>query len=89
MKLKLPTFDDLAKQVSEDPGSKERGGQYQINRNEKSWDPIFMSTAFRLKDGEISAPVKSKFGYHIIQMVQRNGDDAICSAYTSYTSGYR
>lgn len=73
---KATTFDKLAKQVSEDPGSKDRGGQYQLNRNEKTWDPIFMSTAFRLKEGEISAPVKSKFGYHIIQMVQRNGDDA-------------
>ncbi len=76
IELKITTFDKLAKQVSEDPGSKDRGGQYQINRNEKSWDPIFMSTAFRLKEGEISVPVKSKFGYHIIQMVQRNGDDA-------------
>ncbi len=74
---KITTFDKLAKQVSEDPGSKDRGGQYQLNRNEKSWDLIFMSTAFRLKEGEISVPVKSKFGYHIIQMVQRNGDDAI------------
>ena len=77
IETKITTFDALAKKVSEDPGSKERGGQYQINRNEKSWDPIFMSTAFRLKEGDISAPVKSKFGYHIIQMVQRNGDDAI------------
>ena len=74
---KVTTFDLLAKKVSEDPGSKDRGGQYQINRNEKTWDPVFLSTAFRLKDGEISSPVKSKFGYHIIQMVQRNGDDAI------------
>jgi peptidyl-prolyl cis-trans isomerase SurA len=74
---KLTTFDQLAKKVSEDPGSKDRGGQYEINRNEKNWDPIFMSTAFRLKEGEISAPVKSKFGFHIIQMVQRNGDDAV------------
>jgi peptidyl-prolyl cis-trans isomerase SurA len=73
---KLTTFDLLAKKVSEDPGSKDRGGEYQINRNEKTWDPVFMSTAFRLKDGEISAPVKTKFGYHIIQMIQRNGDDA-------------
>jgi peptidyl-prolyl cis-trans isomerase SurA len=74
---KLTTFDQLAKAVSEDPGSKDRGGQYQINRNEKTWDPVFMSTAFRLKEGEISSPVKGKFGYHLIQMVQRNGDDAI------------
>lgn len=74
---KITTFDKLAKQVSEDPGSRDRGGQYQLNRNEKTWDPVFLSTAFRLKEGEISAPVKSKFGYHIIQMLQRNGDDAI------------
>jgi peptidyl-prolyl cis-trans isomerase SurA len=77
LEAKLTTFDLLAKEVSQDPASKERGGQYQINRNEKNWDPVFISTAFRLKEGEISAPVKSKFGYHIIQMVQRNGDDAV------------
>lgn len=74
---KVATFDQLAKKYSEDPGSKDQGGQYQVNRNEKTWDPIFLAAAFRLKDGEISSPVKSKFGYHIIQMVQRNGDDAV------------
>ncbi len=74
---KVTDFCRLAKQVSEDPGSKDRCGQYQINRAEKSWDPVFLSTAFRMKEGEISSPVKSKFGFHIIQMVQRNGDDAI------------
>jgi peptidyl-prolyl cis-trans isomerase SurA len=77
IEMKLTTFDQLAKKVSEDPGSRERGGQYQLNRTEKTWDPVFLSTAFRLKEGEISAPVKSKFGFHIIQMVQRNGDEAI------------
>ena len=77
IEAKVVTFDQMAKRVSEDPGSKDRGGQYQVNRNEKTWDPVFLSTAFRLKEGEISSPVKSKFGYHIIQMVQRNGDDAI------------
>lgn len=73
----LITFEQAAKRYSEDPGSKDRGGQYQINRNEKQWDPTFMAAAFRLKDGEISNIIKTKFGYHIIQMVQRNGDDAI------------
>ncbi len=77
IELKVVSFDQMAKRVSEDPGSRDRGGQYQVNRNEKTWDPIFLSTAFRMKEGEISSPVKSKFGYHIIQMVQRNGDDAI------------
>lgn len=74
---KQASFEQLAKQHSEDPGSKDRGGQYQINRNEKTWDPAFMAAAFRLKDGEISPVIKSKFGYHIIQMVQRSGDDAV------------
>ncbi|MEJ0102875.1 MAG: peptidylprolyl isomerase [Bacteroidota bacterium] len=53
------------------------GGSYQINRNEKTWDPAFLSASFRLKEGELSAPVKSeKFGYFLIQMVERRGDDA-------------
>jgi peptidyl-prolyl cis-trans isomerase SurA len=77
IETKVATFEQLAKKYSEDPGSKDRGGQYQVNRNEKTWDPIFLSTAFRLKDGEISAPVKSKFGFHLIQMVERTGDDAV------------
>jgi peptidyl-prolyl cis-trans isomerase SurA len=74
---KIATFDQLAKKHSEDPGSKERGGLYEIKRGDKSWDPVFMSTAFRLKEGEISAPVKSKFGYHIITMDERRGDNAV------------
>ncbi|NJR71377.1 MAG: hypothetical protein HC771_24220 [Synechococcales cyanobacterium CRU_2_2] len=35
---KLSTFEQLAKRYSEDPGSKERGGEYQVNRNDKTWD---------------------------------------------------
>ncbi|HEX5653388.1 MAG TPA: peptidylprolyl isomerase [Chitinophagaceae bacterium] len=77
IETKVTTFSQLAMKISEDPGSKERGGLYEINRNEKTWDPVFMSTAFRLKEGEISAPVKSKFGYHLITLEQRNGDVAI------------
>ena len=74
---KSSTFEQLAKLHSEDPGSKDRGGQYEINRKDKSWDPSFIAAAFRLKEGEISQVVKTKFGYHIIQMVERNGDEAI------------
>jgi peptidyl-prolyl cis-trans isomerase SurA len=74
---KVATFEQLAQRYSQDPGSKDRGGHYQINRNEKSWDPVFLSTAFRLKEGEISQPVKSdKFGFFLIKMMERRGDDA-------------
>jgi peptidyl-prolyl cis-trans isomerase SurA len=66
----------LAALYSDDHGSKDKAGQYDINRNEKQWDPIFMAKAFSLKEGQISNPFKSKFGYHIIQMVSRAGDDA-------------
>jgi peptidyl-prolyl cis-trans isomerase SurA len=74
---KVTTFEQLAKRVSEGEAEDIRGRAFQINRNEKNWDPVFLSSAFRLKPGEISAPVKSKFGYHLIQMVERTGDDAI------------
>ncbi|PWT74907.1 MAG: peptidylprolyl isomerase [Bacteroidetes bacterium] len=69
-------FETLASLYSDDPGSKDKGGQYSINRNEKQWDPVFMAAAFRLKDGQISPVIKTQFGYHIIQMVNRAGDDA-------------
>lgn len=70
-------FETLARLYTDDPGSKENGGQYSVNRTEKTWDPAFLNNAFRLKEGQISPVFKSKFGYHIIQMVSRAGDDAI------------
>jgi peptidyl-prolyl cis-trans isomerase SurA len=70
-------FESLASLYSDDPGSKNNGGQYSINRTEKTWDPAFINHAFRLKEGQISPVFKSKFGYHIIQMVSRAGDDAV------------
>lgn len=66
----------LAALYSDDPGSKEKAGEYEINRNEKQWDPIFMAKAFSLKEGQITPPFKTRFGYHIIQMISRAGDDA-------------
>ncbi len=70
-------FEALASLYTDDPGSKDNGGRYEINRNEKTWDPIFLAKAFSLKDGQVSNVFKTRFGYHIIQMVSRNGDDAV------------
>jgi peptidyl-prolyl cis-trans isomerase SurA len=69
-------FETLASLYTDDPGSKDKGGLYNVNRTDKSMDPTFLSAAFRLKEGQISPVIKSKFGYHIIQMVSRSGDDA-------------
>jgi peptidyl-prolyl cis-trans isomerase SurA len=70
-------FDQMARLYTEDPGSKNTGGQYTLNRNDKFWDPVFINTAFKLREGQISNVVKSKFGMHIIQCVSRSGDDAV------------
>ncbi len=69
-------FETLASLYTDDPGSKAAGGKYDINRNEKQWDPIFLSKAYTLKEGQVSTVFKTKFGYHIIQMISRAGDDA-------------
>ena len=71
------SFETMARLYSEDPGSKQNGGRYEINKTEKQWDADFKNAAFRLKEGQVSPIIKSKFGYHIIQMVSRNGDDAV------------
>ncbi len=55
-------------------GTKDNGGEMDITRKEV--DPQFASAAYRLQPGEISPVVKSRFGYHIIQMVRRMGDEA-------------
>jgi len=70
-------IEQLAKLFSEDPAVKENGGQYVLNRNDKNWDPAFMAASFRLKEGQVSPVIKSKFGLHIIQMISRSGDEAI------------
>jgi len=72
------SFGDAATKYSDDEASKSRGGQIEVNRNDKDmWDAVFLSTAFRLKAGEISMPVKSsKFGYFLISCESRRGDNA-------------
>ena len=71
-------FEQLAKQFSDDQGTERQGGTLALNRNDKGmWDPTFLQATFRLKEGQISNVIKSKFGFHIIYMVSRAGDDAV------------
>ncbi len=69
-------FPTLASIYTMDPGSKETGGQYDVNRYSKELDPIWLGKAFTLKPGQVSNPFKTRFGYHIMQLVSRAGDDA-------------
>ncbi len=63
-------FETLAKQVSQDPGSAERGGMLGwFSRNQMVKE--FEDAAFALKPGELSKPVLSPFGWHIIKMKER------------------
>jgi len=70
-------FKKLADIYSEDEATqKQNDGQLDLNRSQKGFDATFMGKAFALKEAQISSPFKSQFGYHIIQMVSRAGDDA-------------
>lgn len=71
------SFEVLAGIYSEDPGSRDNGGRYDgVTRTGGGWAPEFVAAAFKLQNGEVSPPVKTKFGYHIIQMITRKGDEA-------------
>jgi peptidyl-prolyl cis-trans isomerase D len=66
-------FAEVAKRESSDPGSKDTGGDLgTFGRGQMV--PAFDAAAFALPVGELSQPVLSPFGYHIIQVQERNGD---------------
>ena len=62
-------FAKVAKEVSQDPGSKDKGGLLgDINYNDANFDPTFMKAAIALKQGAVSNAVHTQFGYHIIKI---------------------
>jgi foldase protein PrsA len=63
-------FEKLAKENTEDTGSKDKGGDLGFF-GKGQMVPEFEKVAFEAKVNEINAPVKSEFGYHIIQVLER------------------
>lgn len=66
-------FAEVARQYSEDPGSAKRGGDMGFAKR-GDFVPEFEEVAFSLKPGEISDIVKTEFGYHLIQVLERRGE---------------
>ena len=67
LKAKPSLFPSLAKRYSKDPGSKNQGGRLTIVRGQTV--APFDQTAFLMRVGQISRPVKTQYGYHVIQAV--------------------
>jgi len=66
-------FNALAVLYSEDPGSARKGGEIGFVGRGQLY-PEYEATAFSLKKGEISDIVKTQAGYHIIQLIERRGE---------------
>ena len=63
-------FAQVARESSDDPGSKAQGGE--LGWNERStFVPAFAQAAFNLKVGELSEPVLTPFGWHLIQVEEK------------------
>ncbi len=71
--LKGEKFSTLATLYSEDPGSALRGGELRMASKNIYW-PAFSDAAMALKEGQVSQIVETPDGFHILQMVEKDGD---------------
>lgn len=71
-------FSLLATLYSEDPGSAAEGGELGLMPR-GTFVPEFEAAAFKLQSGELSEIVKTQFGYHLIKLNKRIGDQIDCS----------
>jgi hypothetical protein len=67
-------FSKLARQFSEDPGSKDIGGDLGL-RGKGFFVPAFEEAATKLEPGEISGIIETEFGFHIIKGIEKEGEE--------------
>lgn len=75
--LKGDKFSTIATLYSEDPASAKKGGELGFFAR-GFMVAEFESVAFSLREGEVSPVFETKFGFHIIQMIERRGDQVNC-----------
>ncbi|HEV8513678.1 MAG TPA: peptidylprolyl isomerase [Cyclobacteriaceae bacterium] len=67
-------FNELAKKYSEDPSAQANGGEMgYVGRG--AMVPEFEAMAFKMRKGEISHPFESPFGFHVMQLIDRRGNE--------------
>ncbi|ARB36392.1 peptidylprolyl isomerase PrsA [Bacillus subtilis] len=66
-------FEDLAKEYSTDSTATNGGELGWISKDNEQLDSTFRKAAFKLKTNEVSNPVKTQFGYHIIKKTEERG----------------
>ena len=65
------SFEDLAKQYSDDKSSAENGGKLKPFKSGEINSELFVDTAFSLDVGTISNPIQTKYGWHIIKLLNK------------------
>ena len=70
------SFATMARIHSMDPGSAREGGKMEASRG--MMVPQFEATAFSMKEGEMSGVFETDYGYHILKLEERKGDDYVC-----------
>jgi peptidyl-prolyl cis-trans isomerase SurA len=72
--LKGENFNELAVKFSDDPSAQQNGGEMgYVGRG--NMVPTYEAMGFKLKRGEISQPFESPFGFHIMQLIDRRGNE--------------
>lgn len=70
------SFETQARIHSQDPGSAQSGGKIEASRG--MMVPAFEANVFALEENAISPVFETEYGYHILQLLKRKGDDYIC-----------